>query len=118
MDNREIYMRGRALANEIAIFAHQRIFWDTPYRTGALARGISDVGAIPNGAGFSLLTQHTQYGATLNEYPVLSYKLTNKHTGKVYEGSYVNKHYKWVDRAAENIANDIPINFLNVQRII
>lgn len=114
----EIEMYARALVNEIAVFAHKRIFWNTPYRTGALARGISDVGAIPNGAGFSLLTQHTQYGAILNELPVIKYRLTNKKTGKVYEGSYENVHYKWVDRAAENIAIDIPVNFPNVKRII
>lgn len=106
------------LANEIAVFAHRLIFYETPYRTGALARGISDVGAIPNGAGFKLLTQHTQYGAVLNEAPVLTYRLENKKTGKVYAGSYVNKHYKWIDRAAEQIANDIPVNFPNVKRII
>ena len=114
----EIELYARALANEIAVFAHRRIFWDTPYRTGALARGISDVGAIPNGAGFSLLTQHTQYGATLNELPIINYHLVNKKTGKVYEGSYANKHYQWVDRAAEKIAIDIPVNFPNVKRII
>lgn len=114
----EIEMYALALANEIAVFAHRRIFWDTPYRTGALARGISNVGAIPNGAGFSLLTQHTQYGAILNELPVIKYSLTNKKTGKVYKGEYDNIHYKWIDRAAENIAIDIPVNFPNVKRTI
>lgn len=108
----------KALENEIAIFAHRHIFYDTPYRTGALARGISDVGALATGTGFHLLTQHTQYGATLNEYPVIQYTATNKRSGKTYSVSYVNKHYGWVNRAAENIANDIPINFPNIERII
>lgn len=114
----QIDMYALSLANDIAIFAHQYIFFQTPYRTGALARGISDVGTVPNGAGFELLTQQTQYGAILNELPIINYKRVNQRTGKVYEGSYTNKHYKWIDRAAENIANDIPVNFPNVRRII
>ena len=106
------------LANEIAVFAHRRIHNATPYRTGKLSRGISDVGDVPNGVGFSLLTPTTQYGATLNEYPIIQYTVTNKHSNKTYSVSYTNKHYKWIDRAAEQIANDIPVNFPNVKRII
>lgn len=114
----DINIYGLALMNEVAVFAHRRIFYETPYRTGALARGISDVGAINNGSGFNLLTQHTQYGAVLNEVPIIHYKIANPKTGRTYEGSYANKHYQWVARAAEQVANDIPVNFPNIKRVL
>lgn len=118
MESNDIDFYALALMNEIAVFGHQRIFWNTPYRTGALARGISDAGAVPNGAGFSLLTPETQYGAILNEAPVIHYKLVNKKTGREYEGSYNNRHYMWINNGADQLANDITIQFPNVKRTI
>lgn len=108
----------QSLMNEVAVFAHRRVFYDTPYRTGALARGISDVGSYPNGAMFSLLTQFTQYGAVLNELPVIHYRLVNKYTGKVCEGEYVNRHFNWINNAADKVANGIVANFPNITRTI
>lgn len=107
-----------ALINEVAVSAHRQMFWYTPYRTGALARGASSVVAIGGGAGFSLLTQHTQYGAILNEAAVINYRITNQKTGRVYTGQYNNKHYGWVNRAAEGIAAAIPFSFPNIRRIV
>lgn len=115
-DNVDLY--GTALMNEVATLGFRYVFFCTPYRTGALARGIHDFGSVANGAGFSLLTQQTQYGAVLNELPIIHYKLANRRTGKVYEGKYANKHYKWIDNAAANLANEIPVYFPNVKRII
>lgn len=108
-----------ALMNEVATLGVRYVFFCTPYRTGALARGIHDVGSVANGAGFSLLTQHTQYGAILNENPVIHHKLVDKKIDRViYEWQYTNKHYKWIDNAAANLANEIPFYFPNVKRII
>lgn len=118
MDEQELYKYAIALMNEIAMYAHYRIFWNTPYRTGALARGIGDVRAIANGAGFDLLTQFTQYGAILNEAPTIKYNITNKRTGKTYSGEYTNTHYRWVDNGADAIANEIMTQFPNLQRIV
>lgn len=114
----DINLYGLALMNEVAEVARRRILHETPYRTGKLAEGISDIGKVANGAGFDLLTPQTQYGATLNEYPIIHYKIANPKTGRTYEGSYANKHYQWVARAAEQVANDIPVNFPNIKRIL
>lgn len=95
--------------NELGAIMHYRIFWNTPYRTGNLARnGIGDLGTQGlNAVGFELFQKGAEYGAILNEVPVISYKVTNPYTGVTYTGSYTNKHYGWVDKFAETFANEI-----------
>jgi hypothetical protein len=106
-------MEINALKNSIAISVHQQLFWYTPYRTGNLARSIGDVWNLDNGCGFYIFNknQRAAYGEILNEAPVIRYRITNNKTKKVYSGSYVNKHYKWIDNAFENIASNTACMF-------
>lgn len=95
--------------NELAWLAWLRLLYNTPYDTGNLARnGIGSVETMgPNAAGFELFQKGAPYGAILNELPVINYRVTNPYTGITYTGSYVNKHYRWVDKSAEIFANEI-----------
>jgi len=106
--------------NEVAMIAREMQFWWTPYRYGTLARSVGDVGEIDlNGVGYIMFNVNNMapYGAILNEVPVIHYRLVNKYTGKVYEGSYVNKHLHWVDDFCEDFANvQIPM-LLPVRRV-
>lgn len=96
--------------NELAMLAHNHIFYYTPYRTGNLTRSIGDVFGFGNQAGFKIFnaTQRAGYGAILNEAPVISYRVRNPYTGAEYTGAYNNIHYKWIDRWAETFANELP----------
>ena len=104
--------------NELGWLTWQALFFSTPYKTGNLARnGIGDLRTTgPDSVGFSLFDQPTgsvgkgtEYGRILNEAPVINYRVTNPYTKKVYTGSYVNKHYRWVDKFAEQWANEITL---------
>lgn len=101
------------LLNNIAITAHRGFTYITPYDTGNLARSVSDVGVLGNGVGFKMFDsmQSAPYGAILNEFPTISYKLTNKYTGKVYTGVYVNTHYRWIDNGMEEIVNVVCLTY-------
>jgi len=111
-------MVSTVLLNNIAINAHQTFFWVTPYKSGNLARSVGDVGSIGGGVGFYMFdrNQSAPYGALLNEKPVIDWKITNKYTGKVYEGSYVNKHYMWVDNGIESTVIPNICTAFNLQR--
>lgn len=112
------------MINDLAMIMYQRIFWNTPYDTGNLAfNGISDVGMIDNGVGFRLFEQPrgargkgTEYGKILNEARTIRGESVNTKTGKVSRWSYVNKHYQWVDKFAEEWANEIP-TIINARRV-
>lgn len=102
------------LALNIAAFVHYSLFWYTPYRTGNLAYSIGDIGVQPGGnIGFQIFNKNSraEYGAVLNEAPVIKYRLKNPRTGAVHTGQYTNKHYMWVDRAMDAIAVDTALNF-------
>jgi hypothetical protein len=110
--------------NNMGKFVHWSFFWYMPYRSGNLARSIGDLGKMPagifgEGIGFEMFNknQAAPYGAILNEAPVIRYSITNVKTGKTYKGEYVNRHYKWVDNAMENIANDFAAAF-NLRRVL
>jgi hypothetical protein len=109
----------------LARIMKDRIFLNTPYRTGNLARnGITDVKtyvAYENGvsAGFDLFPEaNTAYGAILNECPTIRYRVTNPFTGKRYSGEYENRHYMWVDKFAEIWANEMPLYVPGMRRIV
>jgi hypothetical protein len=105
----------------LAQIARDRIFWNTPYRTGNLARnGIADLTTFgANSAGFVLFPNaQTQYGAILNECPTIKYSITNRHTGRTSSGEYVNKHYKWVDNFADTWANELLFYVPGLRRVI
>lgn len=104
--------------NDVAMLCHRSIFWVTPYRTGNLARnGIGDLRSFgQNSVGFYLFGVGTEYGVILNEQQVIHYRIQNQHTGQTYSGSYNNRHYKWVDRFADQFANDLPVNFPGLRR--
>lgn len=105
--------------NQIAADCRYMMFWKTPYRTGNLAlNGITDVGVYgANRAGFGLYPGvGTQYGKILNEVPVIRYNITNSRTGKTYTGEYTNKHYRYVDKFADDFANQIVSLYPGIRR--
>ena len=110
------------LMNEIAVFAHKALFWYTPYDTGNLARSIGTVGGEINRAYFEPFnsSKHSGnragYGAILNEAPQITVRRRCLQTGALYNSSYANKHYKWLDKAADGIAAQLTLNF-DVRRI-
>ena len=119
MNNFEII----AMLNQLASTARYSMFWITPYKTGNLAlNGYSDVTTLLDSnwgyaVGFRLFERKgVEYGAILNELPVINYRLTNQRTGRVYEGSYVNRHYKWVDTFFDVFSFQIPM-YAPVRRI-
>lgn len=73
------------------------IFFATPYRTGNLA--INGKGELynptENSIAFDLFFKGTEYGNILNDAQIIHYKAVLN--GRTYTGSYVNKHYKWLD---------------------
>ena len=107
--------------NELAMICHYRMFWRTPYRTGNLAASVGDVsGVVDHGVAGATETvgfkpfnanQRASYGKILNEAQTINYRAKNVHTGKIYIGSYVNRHYRWLDNFAAEFANDIPLYF-------
>jgi len=106
------------LFNNMAIFIRQDFAPITPYDTGNLLMSRGDVGAMGGGVGYYMFdnNQVAHYGAILNELPTINYKITNQKTGRVYTGTYVNKHYMWVDNGMESkIIPDVCLIF-NLQR--
>lgn len=109
--------------NLMAVFVQRSMLWYTPYKTGNLARSVGDVGtmssAIGEAAGFQIFNanQSAPYGGILNDFPVINYTVTNSRTGQTYTGSYPNKHYQWIDKGLDSIANDFAAAF-GLRRII
>lgn len=109
--------------NNLASICHYTMFWYTPYKTGNLARnGISDVQTLYDGnwgyaVGFKLFERPgVWYGKLLNEQPIINYRIQNQVTGRVYSGSYINKHYRWVDNYSHTFAALIPL-YAPVRRV-
>lgn len=83
---------------DIAERARARQFYYTPYRTGNLARSIGVVKTYFTESHYQMFDEvfDAKYGKILNEARVIKY--ATKLHGKTYTGSYVNKHYQWVNR--------------------
>lgn len=97
--------------NYIAYMARQQLFWNTPYRTGNLAMSVGDIGSRGAGsAGFQIFNanQRAPYGEILNEAAVINWRRVTR-DGRTVTGSYQNKHYRWIDRAFEDFANQMPV---------
>ena len=104
--------------SKIGRLGYDMLFWHTPYRTGNLAHnGVSDFKTVGSGVGWTMFGIGTEYGAILNEVPIISYKITNPNTGIFYQGMYKNRHYKWLNNFADTYAGQIPIYFPNVRRV-
>lgn len=91
-------------------------FWETPYDVGTLARSMTDLMSVGENI-VEYLPFTVGYGKILNDLPIIHYRIRNPMTGIMYEGSYVNKHYRWLSNFTEHYANDIPINFPGIRRI-
>lgn len=86
-------------------------FWNTPYRTGNLARSIGDVEAQGDRqVGYRPFNAsgEANYGWFLNETPTIRYK-TNLN-GRIFTGEYKNRHYLWFDNFVDTYANTVALN--------
>ena len=97
---------------DIAETARARQFYYTPYRTGNLARSVGIVKTYFTESHYQMFDEvfDAKYGKILNESPTITYK--TKLRGKEYTGTYVNKHYHWVEKyvAMESCEIDRELN--------
>lgn len=101
--------------NDIALRSHQRQFYYTPYRTGNLAQSIGDVRGIENVREYQMFNDLTraEYGKILNESPTIT--RSKRANGVVQSFTYINKHYKWVDKYVDKEADEIDLELGTVR---
>lgn len=103
----------------VAYETRYALLWNTPYRTGNLARnGVSDISSSDTGAYFEILNLGTWYGWLLNEFPTINHWKKNPVTGVKELTAYPNRHYMWLDKFMDNWANEFALLYPNYRRIL